>query len=120
VAGLRDKQRLLLIIPAGGVPKGVILLTEADRQLLTIDALAMAAAARNLGFGAEAVYVLEQRYPGARLVVGIPLTNGLAVYFWLRIGYRPLFPRTTQSGLAPDRLWMAPAEAAARDFRPGR
>jgi hypothetical protein len=81
--------------------------------MLRIEGLAIAATERNLGYGAEAVYELENRYPGVRLLAGVPLTNGLAIYFWLRVGYRPLFPETFP--LMPDgsrffdeseRIWM--------------
>lgn len=61
-------------------------------RILTIVALAIAPAHRNLGFGAEAVYAAEaqhKRAAGSRALV--PIGNGLALYFWLRVGYRPLF-----------------------------
>lgn len=96
-----------------GLPLGLILLSSAGTGMLRIEGLAIAATERNLGYGAEAVYELENRYPGVRLLAGVPLTNGLAIYFWLRVGYRPLFPETFP--LMPDgsrffdeseRIWM--------------
>lgn len=60
--------------------------------LLVITALAVAPRCRNLGLGAEAVFSAERLFPEARCSRAlVPLRNGLAVYFWLRIGYRPLF-----------------------------
>jgi hypothetical protein len=47
---------------------------------------------RNLGYGAEAVVALEQAFGAPpRSWALMPEENGIAVYFWLRAGYRPLF-----------------------------
>ncbi|MHB8574632.1 MAG: GNAT family N-acetyltransferase [Dehalococcoidia bacterium] len=58
----------------------------------TVSAIAIAPQHRNLGYGAEAVFAAERLHvglPASRALV--PLENGLAVYFWLRIGYQPIF-----------------------------
>ncbi len=50
---------------------------------------------RNLGFGSEAVFAVEEQARRAgvsRGVAPVPLANGLAIYFWLRIGYCPRYP----------------------------
>jgi GNAT superfamily N-acetyltransferase len=72
-----------------------------------IVALAVRADRRNLGYGGEAVAALEAARPDDRFVAAIPRTNGLAVYFWLRTGYRPIRvhedPRRARDR---DTLWM--------------
>jgi ribosomal protein S18 acetylase RimI-like enzyme len=63
-----------------------------DASGLTIDELAIEPGARNRTLGAEAVYALEAAYPAIREWRGlVPASNGLAIYFWLRIGYHPIF-----------------------------
>jgi len=74
---------------------------------IVIEALAVRAGLRNLGYGAEAVYRLEAAHPQARVYAAIPRMNGLAIYFWLRAGYRPL--RLDEDATLvhdPERLWM--------------
>jgi len=48
---------------------------------------------RGLGLGSEGVRLLEE-YCASRGIVTfyaqVPLDGGLAFYFWLRLGYRPL------------------------------
>ena len=76
--------------------------------------LAVAAHWRAYGFGGAAVPLLElagQRIGATTAVAPLPPDNGVALYFWLRLGYTPL--RTTPvdlldwpSGVASDALWM--------------
>lgn len=72
-----------------------------------IDALAIRAGLRNLGYGAEAVLCLEAVHPSATMLAAVPRLNGLAIYFWLRMGYRPV-RLDEEATLARDgeRLWM--------------
>ena len=76
------------------------------KAAVRLDAIAIAADKRNLGLGTDAVLALEQRFTGRPLLAGVPPANGLAIYFWLRAGYRPIYPRPTTAALASDRLWM--------------
>jgi GNAT superfamily N-acetyltransferase len=78
------------IIVADDTPVG-ILAYRRDDGLLLLTALAVAASARNHGIGAEAVRALEAEAAVPRARAIFPLTNGFAFYFWLRVGYRPLF-----------------------------
>ena len=57
----------------------------------TISAIALAPGQRGWGYGSEAVRALEASLaPGVgRFLTRVPVTNGLGVYFWLRLGYRP-------------------------------
>ena len=51
---------------------------------------------RGLGFGSEAVRLLEEealrRGLARRFCAEVPLGNGTGLYFWLRLGYRPVGP----------------------------
>ena len=80
-----------------------------------IAALAVRQDTRNLGYGAEAVEALEESVGGGQILAAIPRTNGLAVYFWLRAGYRPV-ALTEQADLArdPAHLWMVRAVSSGR------
>jgi hypothetical protein len=86
------------LVLAESAPVGFIAL-RTNPNALTIAALAIAQPCRNLGLGADAVYAAEAICaPGAAARALLPLGNGLALYFWLRIGYHPLF--ASQHGLA--------------------
>jgi hypothetical protein len=84
------------------LPEGVL-----SRSAVVIDALAIRAGLRNLGYGAEAVYCLEATYPDAQVYAAIPRFNGLALYFWLRVGYRPVrLDEDPAMVHDPRRLWV--------------
>jgi len=64
---------------------------------------------RRLGTGHRSALALETRLPASirRVYVSIPARLGLALYFWLRLGYRPLTQRDWPA--APDDapgVWM--------------
>lgn len=77
---------------------------EAHIRLLAVDP-----ERRRLGFGGRAALALERRLrPSADQVCAlVPARLGLALYFWLRLGYRPLThaerPPPAQAGPS---LWM--------------
>jgi hypothetical protein len=78
---------------------------------IEIVAIAVGATHRNLGLGGEAVEALERLRPGGRFLAAIPRGNGLAVYFWLRTGYRPVRPDEDDARVRdPDVLWMVRSE----------
>lgn len=93
-----------------GTPVGLLRVRDTVRGRLVMDALTVRAEARNLGYGQEMVFALEEAWgvPGGTAAAGVPRANGLAVYFWLRTGYRPLYP--LPAGAPPDLdralLWM--------------
>ncbi len=64
--------------------------------------LAVEPGCRRLGVGSRAALALEERLPSSTkdIYVAVPARLGLAFYFWLRLGYRPL----TQGD------WPAPPE----------
>lgn len=80
--------------------------------------LAVAAEWRHYGFGGAAVPLFERaarRRGAAQALVPLPRDNGVALYFWLRLGYVPeRAPTLDQAldaaelppGVAPDAVWM--------------
>ncbi len=76
--------------------------------------LAIDARWRAYGFGGAAVPLLEQaaqQIGATTALTPLPPDNGVALYFWLRLGYTPL--RSTPvnrgdwpTGVVPDALWM--------------
>lgn len=88
----------------------VIRLRAVPGEVLVIDALAVQRDQRNRGYGHELVIAAETGYgTGMRsAAAGVPRMNGLALYFWLRAGYRPCFPDPSLTGakLGTDRMWM--------------
>ena len=76
--------------------------------------LAIDARWRAYGYGGAAVPLLEQaaEMTGARIALApLPPDNGVALYFWLRLGYTPLRdvavrPEDWPAGLPSDALWM--------------
>ena len=89
---------------------GLLRITEAPDSALVFDALAVRADLRNLGYGQEMVITAEESFASrcTDAYAGVPRTNGLAIYFWLRAGYRPLYPTpaAVATWLTPGRLWM--------------
>lgn len=74
---------------------------------------------RNLGFGSEAVFAVEQSAAKAgrgRGIAPVPLANGLAIYFWLRIGYCPRYP----GGEPPPGFTLMARDLAAHQAAPPR
>lgn len=68
---------------------------------------------RNLGYGGEAVERLEALRAGECFVAAIPRWNGLAVYFWLRTGFRPVRDdEDRERARDPGHLWMLRAMPA--------
>jgi len=96
-----DVGSWLAFPPAGGTMRLIMLGGAAigflvfaiGKGILTIHELAVAPAHRNRVYGAEAVYALEagEGSDCERACALVPRGNGLAIYFWLRIGYRPQF-----------------------------
>ncbi len=80
-----------------------------QRNAAWVRLLAVAPGRRRLGIGQRAVLALEERLAGSisRLYVLVPAKLGLALYFWLRLGYRPLTQREwpTQPEAGPA-VWM--------------
>jgi GNAT superfamily N-acetyltransferase len=56
---------------------------------LAIDFLVLAAGRRGWGYGSEAVRQVEESASATRFLAEVDVRNGLGLYFWLRLGYRP-------------------------------
>ncbi|MER3420890.1 MAG: hypothetical protein C4290_10355, partial [Chloroflexota bacterium] len=67
-------------------------LRAASLGRILIEVLAVRADRRNLGYGLEMVMAVEAGWSGRVALAQVPRENGLAVYFWLRTGYRPFYP----------------------------
>ena len=93
-----------------GAPVGLAIIERGADGLLLIHALTMARPYRDRGLGHEAVMALERSFagPGAIAAAGVPHSNGLSIYFWLRCGYRPDFPRGICTPALPvdGRSWL--------------
>jgi len=78
-------------------------------EAASVQLLAVAPGRRRLGTGSLAALALEKRLrPSASSIyVLVPAQLGLALYFWLRLGYRPLtqaeWPARPERGPA---VWM--------------
>jgi GNAT superfamily N-acetyltransferase len=78
-----------------------------------VHALAVRREWRNVGYGADAVDLLAARRPRQALTAAIPRWNGLAIYFWLRTGFRPIrIDEVADRATDPDALWMVRAPDA--------
>lgn len=68
---------------------------EPKRGAALVHFLAVPSDRRRLGAGHRSALALEARLPASikRVYVSIPARLGLALYFWLRLGYRPLTQR---------------------------
>ena len=79
----------------------------------SIPLLTIAPAQRFVGLGSEAGLALEtrirSRWGAERVYAPVPDGRGLAVYFWLRLGYRPL--------QTPEAPW--PLAGLTNEARPG-
>ncbi len=95
IAEVRDRNRLL--IAEKGVPEGFVdyQVGTPQRDAARIRLLAVRSDRRRLGIGSRAVLAVEERLrrTAARCFVLVPAKLGLAFYFWLRLGYRPLNQR---------------------------
>jgi RimJ/RimL family protein N-acetyltransferase len=64
-----------------------------EARWLTIGFIAMAPGERGRGCGSEAVRLLEKwairEAVAERFRANVSIANGLGLYFWLRLGYRP-------------------------------
>jgi GNAT superfamily N-acetyltransferase len=78
------------------------------RNAARIELLAVAADTRRLGIGGRAAIALEKRLARSarQIYVAVPSTTGLALYFWLRLGYRPLTQREWPALLDGSATWM--------------
>ena len=89
-----DNDTLLAIVrPNDDQPIG-LLEYETANGWVTVPFIALAKAYRGWGYGSEAVRLLEEwtvrEGIADRFRAEVDVRNGLGLYFWLRLGYRPL------------------------------
>jgi hypothetical protein len=77
----------------------LVALDDPDPDWATVTLLAIAAPEqRDLAAHAVALLEADLRTEASHLRAALPLDVGLALYFWLRLGYRP--------AVSGERLWM--------------
>lgn len=112
----RDERRHLLAITVRdiSVPIGLLCFRADHPQgaTLTIDLVVLESSHRGRGLGGEAVLTLEEeaarRGIGRRFLTPVAASQGRALYFWLRLGYRPLLQSEARLSALPSRMvWMA-------------
>lgn len=95
-----------VVLPAGEVC-GFAAVERCPTGGTVIHALAVRRSDRNLGYGVEAVILIEAAAASGRIHAPIPRGNGLAIYFWLRAGYRPVSVEDDGTlSRDPEHLWM--------------
>lgn len=67
---------------------------------VTVAFLALAAGHRGWGYGSEALRQFESEVQARHYLASVERGNGLALYFWLRLGYHPAH--------AGETFWRAP------------
>jgi len=89
-----DAGLLAIVREADGAAVGVLdyRANSPARGWLSVGFIALAERERGWGHGSEAVRVLEAGAKAARFRANVDAGNGLALYFWLRLGYRPARP----------------------------
>jgi ribosomal protein S18 acetylase RimI-like enzyme len=93
-------------------PAGVVLAREprnGDAQILFV---ALRPELCRRGLGHRAALLAEERLAAAgarRVLAAVSARHGLSVYFWLRLGYRPLLSSAWPACDVPDAGWMARA-----------
>ena len=85
---------------------------------LSVGFIALTEGERGWGYGSEAVRLLEAEAKGGRLRANVDARNGLGLYFWLRLGYRPARPDEVPGGPQSGMITMVRVADVARR-RPG-
>ncbi len=70
-------------------PIGLLVFQQRDGGWLEFRFLALADGHRGWGFGSQAVRLIEESGRAVRFAAEVFSGNGLGLYFWLRMGYRP-------------------------------
>ena len=87
---------MAIVLPENNESIGLIEYRAGEPQAgwLTVPFIALAKAYRGWGYGSEAVRLLEgwaiRERIAERFHAEVDVRNGLGLYFWLRLGYRPV------------------------------
>jgi hypothetical protein len=106
----RDEGGVAVFGLADHVKVGRFALTSAP-GVLTIDSLCIDEAFRSYGAGSEAVLMFNRACDAAGIPhvrAWAPPDRGLAVYFWIRMGFRPVHGEGPQGGLWFERRTGSP------------
>jgi ribosomal protein S18 acetylase RimI-like enzyme len=105
-SAVSDRAALLYVDAAGEAFLSYIARTQPTR-FVQIDFIAVPPAKRRLGLGGRAALALEKRLARehGRVLLSVPASAGLALYFWLRLGYRPLL-RSQWPTAVSNTIWM--------------
>lgn len=98
--GERDRVLIVRLLDERAVGS-VVLSVEDDGRALAIRALCVDAESRGYGAGSEAARLVIEgaERAGYGLRAWAPPERGLAVYFWFRMGFRPLFGEGPGGGI---------------------
>ncbi|MSQ61441.1 MAG: GNAT family N-acetyltransferase [Dehalococcoidia bacterium] len=89
--GLEAGAGVYLIEEAGAVVGAVRARLVADGEAARFDALVVRPEARRRGIGAKALALVEEATGARRFLAETRARDGRALYFWLRLGYRPIY-----------------------------
>jgi hypothetical protein len=91
---LIEASHATLVVALGNdpTPIGLLAYVLPAEGWLEFRFVALAAGRRGWGYGAEAVQAVEASGLAERFTADVHAANGLALYFWLRMGYRPASP----------------------------
>ncbi len=98
----RSAEGYAIVRLADGAPVGRIALSETVPATGVIDALCIETSERGYGAGSEAAWLVAEALgrAGVRtLRAWAPPDRGLAVYFWSRMGFRPIFGEGPNGGI---------------------
>ncbi len=87
-----DGETLVIARADDPSPIGLLVYRLADDGWLEFRFLALAKGLRGWGYGSEAVRLIEELGQAQRFAAYVSAGNGLGLYFWLRMGYRPAEP----------------------------
>ncbi len=83
---------LAIVRQGDAVPIGLLVYQRREDGWLEFRWLALAKGHRGLGYGSEAVRLIEESGQAQRFAAEVYAGNGLGLFFWLRMGYRPAAP----------------------------
>lgn len=87
-----DGETLVIARADDPSPIGLLVYRLSDDGWLEFRFLALAKGLRGWGYGSEAVMLIEESGRAERFGARVSAGNGLGLFFWLRMGYRPAEP----------------------------
>ncbi len=85
-------ETLVIARADGPAPIGLLVYRLPADGWLEFRFLALAKGLRGWGYGSEAVRLIEESGRAQRFAARVSAGNGLGLFFWLRMGYRPAAP----------------------------